>query len=122
MLNSATRDLLARESRHDSGADASLLYLQLVFALFAGMLNVPLDLLGQWMIGRASPIAVAYTEFHLLSAVIFATITFCAWRWIIPHLRGVLILRLLVQMMLGAVSFGYGLVATAWLDARLPAL
>jgi signal transduction histidine kinase len=120
MLNrSGTRDLLIQETRHEAGADASLLYLQLVFALFAGMLNVPLDLVGKWLTGEAPPPAIAYTEFHLLSALVFAVITFCAWRWIIPHLRGVLVLRLLVQMMLGIVMFGYGLFATAWLDNRL---
>lgn len=123
MLNrSGTRDLMVTEARHEAGDDDSLLYLQLVFALFAGMLNVPLDLLGGWLIGEASPAAVSYIQFHLLSALIFALITFCAWRWIIPHLRGVLMLRLLVQMMLGIVMFGYGLVATAWLDVRLAAV
>ena len=86
------------------------------------MLNVPLDLMGEWLIGDASPAAVSYTEYHLLSAVIFAIITFCAWRWIIPHLRGVLVLRLLVQMMLGIVMFGYGLIATVYLGARLASI
>ncbi len=109
-----------RETNPESASNRSLLYLQLVFALFAGMLNVPLDLVGEWFIGRASPSAVGYTEFHLLSAVIFAVITFCAWRWIIPHLRGVLVLRLLVQVMLGIVMFGYGLIATFHLWLRLP--
>ncbi len=101
-----------KEREHESTSNRSLLYLQLVFALFAGMLNVPLDLVGEWFLGRASPSAVGYSEFHLMSAVIFATITFCAWRWIIPHLRGVLVLRLLVQVMLGIVMFGYALMAT----------
>jgi sensor histidine kinase YesM len=35
------------------------------------------------------------------------------------HLRGVLILRLLVQVMLGIVIFGYGLMATAYLRPYL---
>ena len=108
-----------REAPHQSASNRSLLYLQLVFALFAGMLNVPLDLVGEWLIGEASLNAVVYTEFHLLSAVIFAAITFCAWRWIIPHLHGVLVLRLLVQVMLGIVVFGYGLMATFYLWPRL---
>jgi hypothetical protein len=121
MLNpSGTRALTNKETKQ--GANRSLLYLQLVFALFAGMLNVPLDLMGEWLIGDASPAAVSYTEYRLLSAVIFAIITFCAWRWIIPHLRGVLVLRLLVQMMLGIVIFGYGLIATVYLGARLASI
>jgi two-component sensor histidine kinase len=123
MLNqSGTRALTIKETKPEQGANRSLLYLQLVFALFAGMLNVPLDLMGEWIIGDASPVAVSYTEYHLLSAVIFAIITFCAWRWIIPHLRGVLVLRLLVQMMLGIVMFGYGLIATVYLGARLASI
>jgi two-component sensor histidine kinase len=104
-----------KDTEHQSPSNRSLLYLQLVFALFAGMLNIPLDLVGEWLIGQASPNAVIYTESHLLSALMFATITFCAWRWIIPHLHGVLVLRLLVQVMLGIVMFGYGLVATSYL-------
>jgi two-component sensor histidine kinase len=123
MLNpSGIRALTNKETKQEPGANRSLLYLQLVFALFAGMLNVPLDLMGEWLIGDASPAAVSYTEYHLLSAVIFAIITFCAWRWIIPHLRGVLVLRLLVQMMLGIVIFGYGLIATVYLGARLASI
>ncbi len=108
-----------KETEHDSASNRSLLHLQLVFALFAGMLNVPLDLVGEWLIGKASAASVLYSEFHLLSAVIFATITFCAWRWIIPHLHGVLVLRLLVQVMLGIVMFGYGLMATYHLWLRV---
>jgi hypothetical protein len=60
-----------KEREHESTSNRSLLYLQLVFALFAGMLNVPLDLVGEWFLGRASPSAVGYSEFHLMSAVIF---------------------------------------------------
>jgi len=108
-----------RESERQSTSNRGLLYLQIVFALFAGMLNVPLDLVGEWIIGEASLNAVVYTEFHLPRAVIFAIITFCAWRWIIPHLRGVLVLRLLVQVMLGIVLFGYGLMATFYLWPHL---
>ncbi len=123
MLNpSGTRALTNNETKPEPGSNRSLLYLQLVFTLFAGMLNLPLDLMGEWLIGDASPAAVSYTEYHLLSAVIFAIITFCAWRWIIPHLRGVLVLRLLVQMMLGIVIFGYGLIATVYLGARLASI
>lgn len=123
MLNpSGSRALTNKETKPEPGANRSLLYLQLVFALFAGMLNVPLDLMGEWLIGDASPAAVSYTEYHLLSAVIFAIITFCAWRWIIPRLRGVLVLRLLVQMMLGIVIFGYGLIATVYLGACLASI
>jgi two-component sensor histidine kinase len=111
-----------KESDHEPGTNRSLLYLQLVFALFAGMLNLPLDLVGAWLIGKASPSAVGYAEFHLLSAVIFAAVTFCAWHWIIPHLRGVLVLRLLVQVMLGIVMFGYALMATYYLWQHLPSI
>jgi signal transduction histidine kinase len=108
-----------KKTAAQTASNRSLLYLQVVFALFAGMLNVPLDLVGEWMIGEASATAISYTAFHLLSAVIFAAITFCAWRWVIPHLRGVLVLRLLVQVMLGIVMFGYGLMATAYLRPYL---
>jgi len=118
-IPSGTRTLTIKETKQEPRDNRSLLHLQLVFALFAGMLNVPLDLMGEWLIGDASPAVVSYTEYHLLSAVIFAIITFCTWRWIIPHLRGVLVLRLLVQMMLGIVMFGYGLIATVYLEARL---
>jgi two-component sensor histidine kinase len=111
-----------KDTDHAPRSNRSLLYLQLVFALFAGMLNVPLDMVGEWIIGQAPPIAVVYTEFHLLSAVMFAAITFCAWRWIIPHLHGVLVLRLLVQVMLGIVMFGYGLMATFYLWQHLPSI
>jgi two-component sensor histidine kinase len=111
-----------RDTEPRAASNRSLLYLQLVFALFAGMLNVPLDLVGAWLIGTASPSAVGYAEFHLMSAVIFAAMTFCAWRWIIPHLHGVLVLRLLVQAMLGIVMFGYGLIFTYYLWEHLPSL
>jgi sensor histidine kinase YesM len=112
-----------KEPDRDAASNHSLLYLQLVFALVAGMLNVPLDLVGQWLVGKANPATIPYTKFHLLSAVVFASITFCAWRWIIPRLRGVLVLRLLVQVMLGIVMFGYGLFAAfqIWLHvANVP--
>src|SRR5216684_226542 len=92
-----------------------LLYLQIVFALVAGMLDVPLDLLGAWLIGKATPASVPYTKFHLINAAVFAAITFCAWRWIMPRLRGVLLLRLMVQLMLGIVLFGYGMIAAFYL-------
>ncbi|HYL57856.1 MAG TPA: histidine kinase, partial [Candidatus Acidoferrales bacterium] len=98
-----------KETEREPASNHSLLYLQLVFALVAGMLNVPLDLVGQWLVGKANPATIPYTEFHLVSAVVFASITFCAWRWIVPRLRGVLVLRLLVQVMLGIMMFGYGL-------------
>ena len=96
-----------------------LLYLQIVFALVAGMLDVPLDLLGAWLIGKATPASVPYTKFHLINAAVFAAITFCAWRWIMPRLRGVLLLRLLVQLMLGIVLFGYGMLVAFHLWVHL---
>jgi len=96
-----------------------LLYLQIVFALVAGMLDVPLDLLGAWLIGKATPASVPYTKFHLINAAVFAAITFCAWRWIMPRLRGVLLLRLLVQLMLGIVLFGYGMMVAFYLWVHL---
>ena len=126
MLNpSGSRALINKETKQEPGANRSSLgknYATGSSRCSPGMLNVPLDLMGEWLIGDASPAAVSYTEYHLLSAVIFAIITFCAWRWIIPHLRGVLVLRLLVQMMLGIVMFGYGLIATVYLGARLASI
>ncbi len=100
-------------------ASRSLLYPQIVFALVAGMLNVPLDLLGRWALGQASQTIVLYLKFHLISAGIFAAITFCLWRWIVPLVRGVWMLRILVQTMLGIVLFGYGLVAALYIWLRL---
>ncbi|MGH7778804.1 MAG: histidine kinase [Candidatus Binataceae bacterium] len=99
-------------------ANRSLLYPQIVFALVAGMLNVPLDLLGQWLTGSASPMVVLYSEFHLLNAGIFAVITFAVWRWIVPRLRGLLVLRILVQVMLGVVLFGNGMLISFHLWTR----
>src|SRR5487761_718726 len=96
----------------------SLLYPQIVFALVAGMLNVPLDLLGQWMTGIATPTIIRYSEFHLANAGIFAAITFAVWRWIVPRLRGVLVLRILVQVMLGVVLFGNGMLIAFHLWTR----
>ncbi|MFZ1888159.1 MAG: histidine kinase [Candidatus Binataceae bacterium] len=99
-------------------ASRSLLYPQIVFALVAGMLNVPLDLLGQWITGIATPGIIRYSEFHLVNAGIFAAITFAVWRWIVPRLRGVLVLRILVQVMLGVVLFGNGMLIAFHLWTR----
>ncbi len=99
-------------------ASKSLLYPQIVFALVAGMLNVPLDLLGQWITGAATPGVIRYSEFHLVNAGIFAAITFAVWRWIVPRLRGVLVLRILVQVMLGVVLFGNGMLIAFHLWTR----
>jgi two-component sensor histidine kinase len=100
-------------------ANRSLLYPQIVFALVAGMLNVPLDLLGQWLTGGASAAVILYSKFHLVNAGIFAAITFSVWRWIVPRLRGVLVLRILVQVMLGVVLFGNGMLVAFHLWTRL---
>ncbi|MGB6553007.1 MAG: histidine kinase [Candidatus Binataceae bacterium] len=99
-------------------ASRSLLYPQIVFALVAGMLNVPLDLLGQWITGSAAPGVIRYCEFHLVNAGIFAAITFVVWRWIVPRLHGVLVLRILVQVMLGVVLFGNGMLIAFHLWTR----
>ena len=99
-------------------ANRSMLYPQIVFALVAGMLNVPLDLLGQWLAGGATAAVILYSEFHLLNAGIFAAITFSVWRWILPRLRGVLVLRIMVQVMLGVVLFGNGMLAAFHLWTR----
>ena len=98
-----------KSSWHTARAARGLLYPQIVFALVAGMLNVPLDLVGQWLTGGAAAEEILYAKFHLVSAVIFAAITFCVWRFIVPRLRGVLALRLIVQVMLGVALFGYGM-------------
>ncbi|MHB8382772.1 MAG: histidine kinase [Candidatus Binataceae bacterium] len=99
-------------------ASRTLLYPQIVFALVAGMLNVPLDLLGRWITGSATPAIILYSEFHLVNAGIFAAITFSVWRWIVPRLRGVLVLRILVQVMLGVVLFGNGMIIAFHLWTR----
>jgi two-component sensor histidine kinase len=99
-------------------ASRSLLYPQIVFALVGGMLNVPLDLLGQWITDIATPGIIRYSEFHLVNAGIFAAITFAVWRWIVPRLRGVLVLRILVQVMLGVVLFGNGMLIAFHLWTR----
>src|SRR5579862_3830006 len=104
-------------SRHEAGTSRSLLYLQIIFAAFAAALGVPLDLLGQWL---ASPAVSSYAQFHLISGVIFALLTFCVWRWIIPHLRGPLLLRVGTLTLLGLAMFAHGLMAAHYLEAHLP--
>ena len=105
------------QSQHETDRHRSLLSLQIVFASFAAVLGVPLDLLGQWL---ASPAVSSYAQFHLISGAIFALITFCVWRWIIPHLRGPLLLRIGMLMLLGLASFAHGLKAAHYLEAHLP--
>jgi len=105
------------QSRHETSTDRSLLYLQIVFASFAAVLGVPLDLLGQWL---ASPAVSSYAQFHLISGAIFALITFCVWRAVIPHLHGPLILRVGTLMLLGLAAFAHGLMAAHYLEAHLP--
>ena len=106
-------------SRPEPGTIRSLLYLQIVFASFAALLSVPLDLAGQWLIGHAPPKLPVEAPFTLLRGTIFALITFCVWRWIMPHLRGALVLRVLVVMLLGLVMFPQGLMAAHHLEAHL---
>jgi hypothetical protein len=108
------------KSRHETGTDRSLLYLQIVFASFAALLNVPLDLLGDWLTGPASPSMAWFAQFDLLSGAFFAATTFFIWRWIMPHLRGALVLRIGALMLLGLALFSHGLLAAQFLEARLP--
>lgn len=109
-----------KEGERLPASGRSLLYLQAVFAFITGALNVPLDMLGDWLSNRAFPDTVPYTKFKIVSALVFSVISFCAWRWILPRLRGVLMLRLMVQAMLGIVLFSYGLVAAFQLWSHLP--
>jgi sensor histidine kinase YesM len=102
---------MAQPNRKTSSS--SLLHLQLVFALASGVLSVPLDSLRIWMAGNLDPDLVPYIALHLIRAVIFSSITFCTWRWILPKLHGLLILRLFIQLMLGLVLFGSGMLL-AW--------
>ena len=109
-----------KEGERKPVSGRSLLYLQAVFAFITGALNVPLDMLGDWLSNRAFPDTVPYTKFKIVSALVFSVISFCAWRWMLPRLRGVLMLRLMVQVMLGIVLFSYGLVAAFHLWSHLP--
>ena len=70
------------------------------------------------MIRARQPGIIRYSEFHLVNAGIFAAITFAVWRWIVPRLRGVLVLRILVQVMLGVVLFGNGMLIAFHLWTR----
>ena len=99
-----------KEPDRDAASNRSLLYLQMVFALVRWDAECAVGPRGtNGSSARPTPRRFRIQNSISLARSIFASITFCAWRWIIPRLRGVLVLRLLVQVMLGIVMFGYGL-------------